>query len=64
MCSLEDKLRILRGCTKCRVCKCFFCTHSIDNDIYVAHNALNKLAKEHKMSISDYMNELADLMKT
>jgi hypothetical protein len=28
------------------------------------HNALSKLAKAHRMSISDYMNELADLMKT
>ncbi len=26
------------------------------------HNALNKLAKAHKMSISDYMNELANLL--
>jgi hypothetical protein len=28
------------------------------------HNALSKLARAHKMSISDYMNALADLMKT
>jgi hypothetical protein len=28
------------------------------------HNALSKLAKAHKKSISDYMNELANLMKT
>lgn len=27
------------------------------------HNALSKLAKAHKMSISDYMNELANLLK-
>jgi hypothetical protein len=28
------------------------------------HNALSKLAKAHKISIADYMNELANLMKT
>jgi hypothetical protein len=28
------------------------------------HNALSKLAKAHKMSISDYMNELANVLKT
>jgi hypothetical protein len=28
------------------------------------HNALSKLAKAHKMGLSDYMNELANLMKT
>ena len=28
------------------------------------HNALSKLAKAHKISISDYMNELANLLKT
>jgi len=28
------------------------------------HNALSKLAKAHNMSISDYMNELANLLKT
>jgi hypothetical protein len=28
------------------------------------HNALSKLAKAHKMKISDYMNKLANLMKT
>jgi hypothetical protein len=28
------------------------------------HSALSKLARAHKMSISNYMNELADLMKT
>lgn len=28
------------------------------------HNALSKLAKAHNMSVSEYMNELANLMKT
>ncbi len=28
------------------------------------HNALSKLAKAHEMSISDYMNKLANLLKT